>query len=138
MTSNSEELERIYEFAKENRIALTQDEFAKMLGFRSRSHLFGRIVKSKEGVSNGLLNKAKNVFYNTTKNVPHEKGNIPLNIKSNSDPPQELIEEIKKLKTDLENKEKTINNLNISLDELRGKYNELKNAHPQRKTGTEG
>lgn len=71
MTKNSEELIRIYETAKERRIVLTQEEFAKMLGFQSRFYLFGKVIKSKSGVSDELIERAKDMLSGSKKEDIH-------------------------------------------------------------------
>jgi len=76
MTKNSEELLKIYEEAKRRRIVLNQIEFAILLGFKSRMHLFGRIIKSDEGVSDELLIKAKKVVQAVPENVSKNTINV--------------------------------------------------------------
>lgn len=76
MTQNSKELLKIYEEAKKHRIVLKQEEFAKLLDFRSRMHLFGRIIKSEEGVSDELLLKAKKKIGDALNNVSKNTINV--------------------------------------------------------------
>lgn len=80
MTKNSEELIKLYENAKKNRIVLKQDEFANALGFKGRMHLFGRVVKSEDGVSDELLAKAKKKFQDMKKNTSNDTINVTQNV----------------------------------------------------------
>lgn len=66
MSKNSVLLTELYNKAKQKRIVLNKDEFAKALNY-SRSHLH-RLMSGQDDVSNELVSKAMEIV-NGTKNV---------------------------------------------------------------------
>ena len=60
---------RLYEEAKRRRIVLTQQEFAEALGYKSRMHLFGRLLKGHGEIPDRTVKMATDLLKKDTKNV---------------------------------------------------------------------
>lgn len=66
MNKNSELLTELYKLAKQKRVVLNKEEFARALDY-SRSHLH-RLMSGEESVSDELVERAR-MIANDTKNV---------------------------------------------------------------------
>lgn len=121
MTKNSEELLRIYEEAKKKRIVLTQKEFAMLLGFKSRMHLFGRIIKSDEGVSDELLFKARKAVNDALNDVSKKTINVTMDLPGLVGERIELMAAVRA----------AVKILTLKHIELEVKISELKNDSPK-------
>lgn len=74
MTRSKEILLNLYEEAKEKRVVLTQEEFAKAVG-KSRAHLF----KKMNEIPDSIIEKARKLI--ETKNVSQETNNDTIKVR---------------------------------------------------------
>ncbi len=126
----------------------TINSFATVIGLKRSQNLYDIESGKIKNVSFRLASKIKSKYpeFNLNWILTGEGDMLISETKTNnSDPPQELLDRIKELEEDKENQKAQIkaltsscNNWEEKYNELEIKYNELKNAGPSSKTGTDG